>query len=554
MINRLLDRIDTPRRHLAVLMALLSITFVLTGVLALQAHRSERENESVAVRTQTNVAGTAATQVSIKFSEFAYKSVPGSTNPALEELGADPDVPLSTLVAHSDFGALCQICPDTFTPHAYFSIDVKSGDIAWAGDPKDRDIARIVLERARGGQYVRPGEMMGVGFYALPVSATPLALAYVRIVDDVPVRIFGVPIDSATVSVMLQHSLKYVTLHPEALARGISNDQLVAVRVFTGSSVPAISTGTPGVTPTATDTSMHPFFGARFEANVRDAAAMVLFPRARAAEWPVLAALTTLIALLFGASLLLVRREAEVARMRADFVASASHELRTPLAQIRMFTETLLLGRVRSDTERRRSLEIVDQEARRLSNLVENLLAFSRNEGGRMVRLAPEPTHVADEIRRAMESFGPMVRTSSVDIRAELQENVSVAVDRNALRQILVNLIDNALKYGPAGQRVTVGLALFDDAARVWVDDEGPGIPTMDRDKVFESFYRMRRDIDAKITGSGIGLAVVRQLARLHAGEAWAEAAPGGGARIVVQFPGAYLREAAAGNNLAAAS
>src|SRR5690606_24673188 len=90
--------------------------------------------------------------------------------------------------------------------------------------------------------------------------------------------------------------------------------------------------------------------------------------------------------------------------------------------------------------------------------------------------------------------------------------------------------------------RITVGLALYDSAARIWVDDEGPGIPAADRERVFDSFVRLRRELEARVTGSGIGLSVVRELARLHHGEVRAESAPGGGARIVVEFPGAYLR------------
>jgi signal transduction histidine kinase len=202
--------------------------------------------------------------------------------------------------------------------------------------------------------------------------------------------------------------------------------------------------------------------------------------------------------------------------------------------------------------ERRRSLEIVDQEARRLTHLVENILLFSKSESGRRPPITPEPTDLAAEVRRAVESFGPLCRTREIDIRTELQDRIVVAVDRGALRQVMVNLLDNALKYGPAGQRVTVGVALFDETARVWVDDEGPGIPAAARDKVFESFYRLQRDIESRSSGSGIGLAVVRQLARLHGGDSRAEAAPGGGARIVVEFPDAYLRSETAADFAAA--
>ncbi|MEX0892696.1 MAG: HAMP domain-containing sensor histidine kinase, partial [Gemmatimonadota bacterium] len=243
---------------------------------------------------------------------------------------------------------------------------------------------------------------------------------------------------------------------------------------------------------------------------------------------------------LVGVTVFLLRREAELHRMRARFVSGVSHELRTPLAQIRMFAETLMLGRVRSEVDRRRSLEIIDQEARRLGDLVENILTFSRAERGG-VKVTPEVTRISAEIHVVVEDFLALPRARRVDVRLELQENVMVPVDRDALRQIVNNLVDNAVKYGPEGQRITVGLALFSGTARLWVDDEGPGIPAGDREHVFQSFYRLRRDEDSRTAGSGIGLAVVRELAALHGGRTWVEEAPGGGARLMVAFPEAEL-------------
>ena len=145
-----------------------------------------------------------------------------------------------------------------------------------------------------------------------------------------------------------------------------------------------------------------------------------------------------------------------------------------------------------------------------------------------------------------VQDFLSLPKARRSEFRLELQEEVLVPVDVGALRQIVNNLLDNAVKYGPDGQRITVGLALFDGSARLWVDDEGPGIPAADRHQVFQSFYRLRRDEESRIAGSGIGLAVVRELAALHGGSAWAEEAPGGGTRILVAFPEAALAEAVA--------
>lgn len=236
-----------------------------------------------------------------------------------------------------------------------------------------------------------------------------------------------------------------------------------------------------------------------------------------------------------------LRREDQLARLRGDFIASVSHELRTPLAQLRMFAETLLLGRVRSDEERQRSLEIVDQEARRLSHLVENILQFSRAER-HAIRLARADEAVAPHVRGALEAFDPIARARNVKITTSLDETVRCPVDVGALRQVLLNLLDNAVKYGPIGQEVHVSLERSRDgrSARIMVDDQGPGVPENRRVQVWEPFYRLDRDASSAVAGSGIGLSVVRELATLHGGIACIETKPssaGTGARFVVQMP-----------------
>ena len=129
-------------------------------------------------------------------------------------------------------------------------------------------------------------------------------------------------------------------------------------------------------------------------------------------------------------------------------MASVSHELRTPLAQVRMFAETLRLGRVRSDSERVRSLEIIDQEARRLTHLVENILLFSRAER-QLVRLAPRPCRLADEVREALLSFAPIASARHIQVEQSLDDAACATVDVEAFRQIVLNLVDNAIKYSP---------------------------------------------------------------------------------------------------------
>lgn len=259
-------------------------------------------------------------------------------------------------------------------------------------------------------------------------------------------------------------------------------------------------------------------------------------PRSRL---PLLLTLLVLTAGLMLIAMIQLRRESELAGLRTQFVSGVSHELRTPLAQIRMFAETLVLGRVRTDQERRRSLEIIDQEARRLTHLVENLLHFSRSER-QSVRVAPVPTLLGPCVRGMVESFTPLAETRRIQLLTSLPEGIVASVDESALRQMLLNFLDNAVKYGPEGQTVTVGLdPVRNDRTRLWVQDQGPGIPPGDRERIWERFWRLERDRGSAVAGTGIGLSVVRELATLHRGRVWVENAPGGGARFVLELPAA---------------
>ena len=244
---------------------------------------------------------------------------------------------------------------------------------------------------------------------------------------------------------------------------------------------------------------------------------------------PIYIVLLVISGALLIAAILQVGRERALARMRSDFVAGVSHELRTPLTQIRMFAETLLLDRIRSDEERHRSLAIIDQESRRLGQLVENVLQFSRGERGKL-RIAPQRADVGAIVRNAIEVFGGR----GVHITTSIEDGVVAFVDEDAIRQIVLNLLDNAAKYGPEGQTIRVTVQ---QGVRIVVEDEGPGIPAHQRKRIWQRYARLPRERERAIAGAGIGLAVVRDLVRLHGGRAWCENAEGGGARFIVEVP-----------------
>ena len=134
--------------------------------------------------------------------------------------------------------------------------------------------------------------------------------------------------------------------------------------------------------------------------------------------------------------------------------------------------------------------------------------------------------------------LGPLAAARGATVSASVPEDLVVPADPGAVRQMLLNLLDNAVKYGPAGQEVRIGATRDNGVARLWVDDGGPGIPRADRERVWERFWRLERDRESSVAGSGIGLAVVRELANLHHGRTWIDDAPDfTGTRVIIELP-----------------
>jgi signal transduction histidine kinase len=257
-------------------------------------------------------------------------------------------------------------------------------------------------------------------------------------------------------------------------------------------------------------------------------------PRSRVPLLIALLALTIALTIAAGDQL---RRELELSRLRDDFVSSVSHELRTPLAHIRMFAETLKLGRVRSAEESERSLTIIENEAMRLEHLVENVLLMSRAER-RALEIHPTRTNVTTLIQEIVAEFVPLAAKSESRIALDLSPGVHADVDPAAIRQIVLNLLDNAVKYGRRGQVVTVRLT-NDPEVCIRVEDQGDGIAPDDRPRIWERFWRSPSARGSSVAGTGVGLAIVSDLVRLHGGAATSDVSPAGGASIAIVLPSA---------------
>jgi signal transduction histidine kinase len=264
--------------------------------------------------------------------------------------------------------------------------------------------------------------------------------------------------------------------------------------------------------------------------------AEVLYGSSLPAAVPVAALLVVSLTLLV-ATVMLAHRFERHARDRDAFASSVAHELRTPLTQILLHAETLQLDRPAAQTRQDASRVIV-RETRRLIHLVENALQFVR--GGRSaMRLDPRLVSVADVVGETLDGLAPVLEAAVARVERKLDADAIALVDANALRQVVVNLVDNALRFGPPGQTIVVRVWARDGFVSLAVEDEGPGIAVADRERVFGSFVTASAS-----SGSGIGLAVVRQLVDLHDGRVTIEDAPTGGARIVVRLQAA---DAAAG-------
>ena len=228
------------------------------------------------------------------------------------------------------------------------------------------------------------------------------------------------------------------------------------------------------------------------------------------------------------------RRETFLARARSDFIAGTSHDFRMPLAQILLASETLNLRPEVTSDERTHLSKSIARETHRLIVMVENVLLLSRSAAVEI-----KPLLQVLNVREVLEDVQDAVHLAAQDrrqtITLDVNPTLQVMADRQLLRQALVNLVDNAMKYGANDQTVTLGArSPSTSTIHVWVDDCGPGIPESQRAQIFEPYERLLRDQASERAGSGLGLAVVAHIATALGGRVWVETAPTGGARFVI--------------------
>jgi signal transduction histidine kinase len=352
--------------------------------------------------------------------------------------------------------------------------------------------------------------------------------------------VYGMVVEAAQIQRPLQGTLGDAVFFPPSLIPEPTSDSLVRIEVAGPNRRLIFGAGPETRSFLGTDTLGWLYGNLVVTAAIAPAAARLLIAGGLpASRNRMIGALLGLTVAMGGAAMLLLRREQRLARLREDFVSGVSHELRTPLTQIRMLSELLQSDGFRVDAERERAVGVIHREALRLTNLVDNVLEFSRLR--RPVPIGPPaPVLLADVANEVRDAFQPLLDAGGSRLEVVIQDEGEVPGDRDAITRVLRNLVENAVKYGPVGQtiRLTVASTGSGGGVTVTVDDQGRGIPADERARIWQPYYRLDRDRNAPAGGSGLGLSVVADLMRLQGGRAWVEDAPGGvGARFGVEFP-----------------
>lgn len=249
---------------------------------------------------------------------------------------------------------------------------------------------------------------------------------------------------------------------------------------------------------------------------------------------------TFMVAILAGGALLIAqaRRSELEAAQKTSFVANVSHEFKTPLTTIRLYAELLEQGRVAEAEKRAGYLRTIARETERLARLVGNALDFSRLEQGRK-KFAREEVDLRALLEGLLDTQAPLLAEAGLRLERNLPAGpLRLSTDRDACQQIVLNLMDNAVKYAAAGGEIAVSLVpTAAGGATVQVADRGPGVPAAQRERIFEKFHRVDDSLTAEKPGTGLGLSIARQLARGLGGDLRCTAREGGGAVFTFNLP-----------------
>jgi signal transduction histidine kinase len=231
-----------------------------------------------------------------------------------------------------------------------------------------------------------------------------------------------------------------------------------------------------------------------------------------------------------------VSKEMALAKLKSDFVSNVSHELRTPLSLIRLYAETLEMGRLTSPDKYQEYYQIIRKESERLTGLINNILDFSRIEAGRKEYDFRE-TDMRELVHNTLESYRYQIEQNGFSYVEKIDDVPPLRVDREAITRSLLNLVNNALKYSQDQKYIGVNLYRDNGSVKLEVVDHGIGIPVQEQQKIFEKFYRVGDPLVHNTKGSGLGLALVHHIVTAHGGDVHVDSSPGQGSRFIIELP-----------------
>ncbi|HEY6252777.1 MAG TPA: HAMP domain-containing sensor histidine kinase [Candidatus Angelobacter sp.] len=232
-----------------------------------------------------------------------------------------------------------------------------------------------------------------------------------------------------------------------------------------------------------------------------------------------------------------VTKTVELAKLKSDIVSNVSHELRTPLALIRLYAETLELGRIPTEAKKLEYYRIVRKESERLTALINNILDFSRIEAGKKEYEFRE-TDLPSLVRDTLDSYHYQIEQNGFRYEERISSDLPpVKVDREAIARSLLNLVNNAIKYSSSDKYLAVSLYRENGSIKLDVVDHGIGIPRAEQNRIFDKFYRVCDPLHHESKGSGLGLSLVQHIVRAHGGEVAVESTPGKGSKFSIILP-----------------
>lgn len=244
--------------------------------------------------------------------------------------------------------------------------------------------------------------------------------------------------------------------------------------------------------------------------------------------------------LIFGAVLIYrnINKQIELSRIKSDFISNVSHEIRTPLALISMYVETLDMGRVKTEDKKKEYYGIINQETRRLSNMVNNILNFSKIENNKR-KYTLVPVDINAIVENVLTTFKYQLESKGFTLKVKLHSNLPmVNADNDAVTEALINLIDNAVKYSEEHKLIVLTSGCFENGVFIEVSDKGIGISESEQKRIFDKFYRVtEKNLAHKAKGSGLGLAIVQHVMHAHSGKVTVNAKTGEGSRFRLLFP-----------------